>query len=365
VSIIVRVRVLTSVAACTVCLVAAGSARADEKAEPIRIDYDAEASCSSAASFAAEVFGRTSHAQAARAGEAARTLHVRIERSGDEEHVGTLSIEDDGVTSSTRRVRAPTCAEVAAALAMVAALSVDPLALAWPRQSLEPWPFAERDLDPWPFEPIVEGPSEPRAAISAASSTAMTAPAAGDRPMSAGARPREAADRAIVSAGARAAVTTVAGAVAAAGVFGDVDLGGALFAPAFRLGLSKSVEKEQSSSLGPAVLSWFVAEADVCLLRLGLAADVAARACAGFAGGVLDARGDRVAVAYATSRPWFSGSGFGRLAWTPLGWMMVEIEAGATFPFVREDFFFLPGAAVYEAPAYAFMGRAGIAYRFR
>ena len=62
--------------------------------------------------------------------------------------------------------------------------------------------------------------------------------------------------------------------------------------------------------------------------------------------------------------PWLTLSALTRFVWEPLAWLDVELEAGVIAPLYRESFFFAPSVSVYEAPALAFLSRAGLGLRF-
>ena len=127
-------------AACALVVLAARDASGqDADVEPLGVDYTAPDGCPPASSFFSEITARTPRARAARSGERARVLHVKVTRRG-EAHVGTLAVEDTTGTGSAREVSGGTCAEVVGALALVAALAVDPHASVAPRPPPTPTP---------------------------------------------------------------------------------------------------------------------------------------------------------------------------------------------------------------------------------
>ncbi|HVY37913.1 MAG TPA: hypothetical protein VHM31_08255, partial [Polyangia bacterium] len=77
------------------------------------------------------ISSRTERARAARPGEPAMRMTVRLTRAGAKVH-GELRINNPGGHSEARRVDGATCAEVVQSLSLTAALAIDPLAAATP-----------------------------------------------------------------------------------------------------------------------------------------------------------------------------------------------------------------------------------------
>ncbi len=107
-------------------LAATGLAQAEETAaeEPLRLTYDAPASCPTRADFMNQVRARTDRV-AFVATPSARRLVVSVAGAANG-FDGSLQIATKGQSTSTRRFSDPNCAEVVSALALAAAVAVDP-----------------------------------------------------------------------------------------------------------------------------------------------------------------------------------------------------------------------------------------------
>jgi len=92
---------------------------------PVRVDFSAPAGCTDAETFWAGITSRTDKARAARPGDAAMRVTVRVVRAGAKVH-GELRISVPGGHLEARRVDGATCAEVVQVLSLTAALAIDP-----------------------------------------------------------------------------------------------------------------------------------------------------------------------------------------------------------------------------------------------
>src|SRR4051812_23384920 len=88
----------------------AGRAWADD-AEPLALRYEAPEACPDARAFFGQIAGRTARVRAAKDGEKARALVVRIAPAG-RGFVGHIHFDDNGTTTSPRVVEGASCAEV-------------------------------------------------------------------------------------------------------------------------------------------------------------------------------------------------------------------------------------------------------------
>jgi hypothetical protein len=98
---------------------------------PVRIDFAAPVGCADGDVFWGGISSRTERARAARPGEPAMRMTVRLTRAGTKVH-GELRINNPGGHLEARRVDGATCAEVVQSLSLTAALAIDPLATATP-----------------------------------------------------------------------------------------------------------------------------------------------------------------------------------------------------------------------------------------
>ena len=156
----------------------------------------------------------------------------------------------------------------------------------------------------------------------------------------------------------------IADAVLAPRIFVDVVLGSPPAEIAVRVAVSRSLAVDRAARVGAATIEWTQASLAACVLRVDLARPLHLRPCAAFSAGWLDAAGANVTTPTSRTRPWLSAEATARLVWAPVRALVVELEAGALAPILRESFFFEPGVPVYEAPSVAFVGRAGAGVRF-
>lgn len=148
--------------------------------------------------------------------------------------------------------------------------------------------------------------------------------------------------------------------------FGDVELNreDTVLAPSLRVFISRTFEVEQAADIGGGRLRWTQGGVAASPLLLAFARSLGLRLCAGGSVGIVEIEGIGVSDAQSRTRPWASVDATGRLAWTPIPALLLELEAGLLAPVFRETFFFSPAVSVYEAPALTWTGRAGAAMRF-
>lgn len=339
-------------------LLAAAPAHADDT-EPIRIAVSAPPGCTDTALFTAEVSARTARARSAQPGEAARAFTVTITASAGKAH-GTLVIDDPHGPGAARAVGGRTCAEVASALALVTALAIDPRA----STATLPPPPPPPPPRPHPPPPAVH-PAEPRpppppapipwwgpigAPLPTLPYTWLPAP-----------RWRVAAFLGVHAASALAPsfLPVFAGAV-------DVSRTGEPVSPSFRLTLefadSPSLPVGDGAQL--AHFRLFAARADACL-RTPLVGPLSVSPCAFVEAGALRSEGITAFSPVVTTRPWVAPGLLARVQVDLVGWLILEAEGGATFPLVRDTFYFNPSLLAHEVPAAG--GRAGgsVGFAFR
>ena len=108
---------------------------AEASPEPIAWTYSAPPDCPPAETFEREFRARTTRAElVAGAADASRSFSVALS-SEPGRAVGRIEIEGPGGAVATREVAGQTCAGVVSALALVAALAIDPLAAESPAAS--------------------------------------------------------------------------------------------------------------------------------------------------------------------------------------------------------------------------------------
>jgi hypothetical protein len=126
--------------------------------EPVRAELAAAPSCAEGSSFIGQVLARTRRARLAQPNEPARTFTITVAQAGDSLR-GTLRVVTATREVVERKVEAKTCGEVVEALALVAALIVDPEALTKPLGPPEPEPPRAPVAPPPPWSPPIVPPA--------------------------------------------------------------------------------------------------------------------------------------------------------------------------------------------------------------
>ena len=297
------------------CTLFARPGAAQELPEAIAWTYRAPPECPSAEIFQREFEARTQRAELVTGiANATRSFVVTLS-SEPGRTVGRIEIHGPTTAVSKRVVAGHTCASVVSALALVAALAVDPLA-------------AEA---PSPVEPVAPRPLPVKTPDNRRASTSHTVVASGlEGGTALGLFPNPAPS-----------VSTF--------VEARRERGSAL-SPSARLSLSASVSSPVSVSPGSASFRWMAAALDGCPLQLRLAKGWRATPCAFVRLGVLAGSGRGVATPEAESRRWIALGGSARLDWNFLGAFFAEAHGRLEAPLARDTFVFvLPERVVVHA----------------
>lgn len=115
--------------------------------EGVSLDYLAPGQCPDRARFEREVVARTSKAKFSPDG--GRSFRIRLHKQASE-WSGTLSIREGSAQPTERTMRGAACNEVVSALALVAALAIDPEASTAPPSELAMPPAPEPTPEPQP-----------------------------------------------------------------------------------------------------------------------------------------------------------------------------------------------------------------------
>lgn len=103
--------------------------------KPVRVEIEAPAGCGNADDFFVSLRARTNRVRPARGDEPCTTLQVRLHEI--RYHVsGELRVVDDRGLTDTRRVRGPNCVDVLQALSLAAAVALDPSVLLLPSDTV-------------------------------------------------------------------------------------------------------------------------------------------------------------------------------------------------------------------------------------
>jgi hypothetical protein len=298
--------------------------------EPVQfvVEYAAPAECGDEGGFVSRISGRTRRARLG-AGPGATALDVHVERQADQ-LAGRIRIVSPDGDERVRNLRAEGCEEVVDALALIAALALDPEA----SDQLRPEP--ER-AEPPALEapPTVVVPSRP---------TAL------DWSFGVGAR--------VV-----ALDSVLPGTEPGFGLWIDAASAGQTLAPSLRLLLRRTTGSARGGD-GSAQLVLTTGVMSVCPLRVPERGPIAGRACAGLAIGLLSAEGRGVDLPRRPTRLWFAPELGGRIEWRFAGPLELALDAGAQLPLRRPAYSFESGERVFEVPQLGFSLGLELGLRF-
>ncbi len=314
--------------------------------EPLRVDLTAPEACPTRPTLFDRVRSHTSRVRPASPGERSRALHVVIAPEGDRFVAHVRLIEESEALE--RRVPGKTCEEVLAAVALITALMIDPLATTVPTDA------GTADVE----EHVVDASRAPeRAAPKPATFEVDAGPPAPQRTH---------------------AHATIGTSVEAHGL-GEAVLGRSLWiegsmrsplSPALRLRLARTQSFTAVRDLHPAFFKLTTAAMEGCFTALRSEAElvtgaVELRPCVQVTGGVLEGTSSAFGPAHRMSRPWAGLGALAQARWRFFGPLELEAALGLTLPLVRDNFFFLPRNDVYRAPGVVLLGNVGVGTTFR
>jgi hypothetical protein len=312
---------------------------------PVRIRYQAPEGCPKADAFYAALRARTERVRIAVAGEDARDFDVRIVRD-QAGAVGDLRVRGEKGTTQTRRVEGSSCEEVVQAVALTAALSVDPAA------SLAP---AVPSAAPSPPAPAGSA-ANPRASASAAllpASPIAVAPSPSSRQW-------------IIEIGAEGLVAhQLIPSVSAGGAFSAsmARVAAGAWSPSIELSLGY-LRNDLFARPADAAAQLSVATLTVCPLRLSFLRQVETRLCALGQGGRLAARGLRVDQPESAARPWWAAGLGGQVRVGLFSKLVLKLDAALVLPLPRHGFVIEdPSRFAGETPVFSPVAGLGIAIR--
>ncbi len=330
------------------------------KPEPIRVAYAAPDDCPGEAAFVAQVLARTRLARRAEGTEAARAFSVTIRRQGARV-VGDLTVRAATGERSARSVAAPSCPEVVGALALVAALTIDPAASTAPLAPASPAALAPPSpAAPAPAEPARSGaPAPPPRAEAPPALPAVSAPPRHTSP----------AWSWSASAGLMGGVTGAASPdpMPLARAFATVEARTTgLWSPAATL--SAAVGRSTAGATPSSVtFTWISGRLDACPVAWRARSWLALRPCAAFDAGLLRADPDGAGLedAEGHSRLWLSADALAR-AELQTGALLVRLEGGVLAPLRRDRFVFTGDktTVIHQVPDVAGFAALGVGVVF-
>jgi hypothetical protein len=311
------------------------------------LDYRVPASCPGDDDFVKLIARRTSRARRAGTGEGKYRFTVEVQLS-DAGARGTLRIAEKEGGTTERDVPARDCANATEAMALIAAVILDPRAATTS-------PVSESDAAPvadaastTPAPPSrTSAPPTPPAGATAAVSGSRGSPGSQDslapveRPPTWQARLR--------------AAGTLQGAVAPGGALG-VAAGAELFRadsgpfePRFAL-TAHFASGEASTRFGNAELSWFAGRLTACPVGWPKSTRLTLRGCAFAEAGALRGDGSDTQNPRGSTAFWLAGGPSTEIELGVTRLLALAVEAGITVPAFHDKFVFVPDEVAHKVP---------------
>ncbi len=340
--------------------------------EPIRITFAAPPGCPDEQAFTGELRARTARARLAWPGEPARTFRVTITRHAGQT-LGNLTIEEAGGGSAVREVTGRTCPEVVSALALVMALAIDPHALTTvhppsPEMGPKDTPAPAPPAVPW-WVGLSSDLAPPRFRLLGVDEASALSPP----PLPVWLPPprpdlhgfRATAGTMIIGHGA-------IGPSLEPGIQAFFDIGrreSDVLEPSFRFSLLAVSGGSIAAGAGTAGLRFGAMQLDACPIQLAIETFVRFYPCGTLEVGTIQGQGNGSIAHENITRPWVAGGLLGRSELRLVDHVMLELQGGLNFPFVRDKF--LLGAppnekptVIYDVPAVGGVVGAGVGVRF-
>jgi hypothetical protein len=340
----------------------ASSVRAAEpEGTPFRLEYEASAACPDRDAFVREILARTTRPRLV-TGDDARAIAMRvvIETKNDASSSGRLDVREPDGTSETRSVTSRTCSEVAAGLALVAALVLDPDARtdAEPTRPLpEPVPSTDAPTTTRPTRPTP--PTTP--------TTPTTPPSPSDRSVARTPLPLPAPESwTRATAGAQVGFLGGIGPALAPMIGAFIDLEHKWRrgpSSAVRLGFDVAQTQSGLAQDGTQAYEWFGGSVRLCPLYVALSQHWRAAPCAAMQIAAHRATAQRVPNPTSSTDAWLAPAAIATLEWAISREIGLELHGGALFPLLRSRYFLAPNTTIFEVPAVA--PTAGFALRVR
>ncbi len=368
-------RLVAALGALIAAVSAAGRPAEAQTPRTVRLEYDAPAGCPDARSFEAQIRARS--AKVAVGADAPVAVRVRIVARGGR-FEGEVSLPDARGHESRREVDGA-CADVTAALALIAALALDPTASTAPNAVPAPSVASSGGSLAADAGNPAAGATSPPSATPAIELPARVV-ASPPQPPPARERGTAAISEALSdevarthdwawSIGAHGAVTGGVTPAPLPSVVAFLDVwrrSARAFAPALRLRFERadSGSVVVGSSGAGADFVWTAGSVDLCPVALS-PWRFRFTACARGEAGALSATGIGVTPTRTSTRPWVTAGAVVRARLTVIGALFVEAEGGGFAPFVRDRFFVeAADATIQHAPAFAAAGAAGLGVTF-
>jgi hypothetical protein len=334
------------------------TASALAQAEPqtrLHVAFHAPTECPSQAAFVADMLSRTARVRLAASDETGPLLTVTLTTTPTSA-TGTFEVRDTDGKTSTRDVHGEDCAEVARALALIAALTFDPQASTADKPT-PPLPVQQPTppLQPPPILPTAPGPPLP----------SITPPVT---PISTPPDPPRALRfpyyRVALGGGPNLALGALPGLAVAGGAFFEVTRRDApLFSPSIRLAFEHSLSNSTPAGSGSATFRRNVGVVEGCLLRFATPTFEIA-GCAELEIGSLAATTTQIINPKSDASLWL-GAGVGaRGSLAIVGPLFLDAGLSGVFALTRHDFFIQPNVTIFQPAILGLRTSVGLGLRF-
>jgi hypothetical protein len=234
--------------------------------------------------------------------------------------VGQLRWLEPGAAETARAVSGATCEEVVSALALIAAVLVDPASLTRsptsPQRAAAPIP--PKQPEPWRFRPTF-------------------------------------------GVGARLATAFGPGWSLGPGVeLGLESEHGGRRGPAAGLALERLAPPTASTRAGDADFATTLGRLTLCPLRFPTTGALFVAPCAAFEAGSMHAAGTRTLGRHEVSILWLAADPVASFSYRPIRILSLDLEVLGVFPLVRDRFYFGPSPPFFSIPIAGFSARAGL-----
>jgi hypothetical protein len=316
----------------------AASARAAKPGQAFRLEYWADERCPDAVEFARQIQTRAPRLRLAEGDEPALGFYAELaEHAGAA--TGRLTARSSDGREVVREVRGPTCADVATALALIAALAADP------------------------SQPVEEAPPRP---------VAPKRPAGHGTEQAAASEPASEADT------TRRWTFGVGGGIGfdssiapnpgyGLGIAFDAEgYPGSSFRPLFSLSLLRAVASEAEAQGSTASFDWVAFRLAACPARWPEETPLFVRPCGFMDAGLLGGDVERGPLSQAETKNWLAVGGFLRTEALVGEVVSFQLDGGITVPLIHSTFSAGEGQPVaFEVPRSGILGRIGLSYRFQ
>lgn len=317
-------------------------ARAQSAGQAFRLEYWAQGRCPDAVEFARQVQTRAPRLRPAVSDEPALGFYAElVEENGSA--LGRLTARSPDGREVTREVRGPTCDDVSTALALIAAMAVDPTQSGAPAPRPSARPRATRG----------------RAAEEDAELLALETPP--------GLRPQRWTFGLGGGLGFDSAIAPSPG-YGLSIAFEAEGRQGSVLRPLFALSANRAAAPNTETRAGnSASFTWLAFRLAACPLRWPEDTPLFIRPCAFFDAGLLGANVSQGSNKQDRSKTWLALGGFGRVeALVAEEVLSFQLDGGITVPLERNSFD--AGAdspSAFRVPRSGLLGRIGLSYRFQ